>query len=610
DKRNLCASRYTNQQMVKMRAENGMPSNLFFYGMLADAKDAANNWVFPRGQACCGTAVSSGPVGADGSSGYFWYNGDGTYGDWYAAHEIGHTLGRSHPVTKGSDAANRMCGQSEDDSSYPYDYAQIGADSSTEGFDGGDASLHQPKRLYPGAQWYDVMSYCAKQWISDYTYEGMYQYMLAHPSLPVTPQSLAAAPSLSGNWLSVIGTIVTGTTSAAINQALHLTSIDALPPLAPGAYALRLLNGSNAVLTDYAFTPEEVDGVPTLLSFNQVVTLTAGAAHLQLIRLADSAVLASRSLPTHSPNISNVTLPGAPNPVTGVVTVNWTASHPDGLPLTFDLYYDRAGSLPQPVKLGVTGSTAAVDTALLGGGTGAIRVVASDGFNSTPASSPSFTMANKPPVPIIDAPGTGLHIHYGQLVNFSGEALDYQDGSVAASGLHWTGRAGALATGGLWSKDDLPVGTNVITLTAQNSVGLSASLAITVVVDDNLNLLGPTLTAGPAPLGWTFTAGATTPQTATLSIGNAGSGSLDWTASTDAPWLTLSAASGSAPASIVVTAHPNGFPDGTSLSGHILITAAAVSQTVDIPVGLVVGNLFSQPISASVSKLFLPIVRR
>ena len=36
DDRNLCASRYTNQEMVKMRAENGMPSNLFFYGMLAD----------------------------------------------------------------------------------------------------------------------------------------------------------------------------------------------------------------------------------------------------------------------------------------------------------------------------------------------------------------------------------------------------------------------------------------------------------------------------------------------------------------------------------------------------------------------------------------------
>ena len=108
DDRNLCASRYTNQQMVQMRAENGMPSSLFFYGMIADTKNPSNQWVFPRGQACCGTAVSSGPVGADGPNGYFWWNGDGTYADWYAAHEIGHTLGRAHPETKGPE-----CGESD-----------------------------------------------------------------------------------------------------------------------------------------------------------------------------------------------------------------------------------------------------------------------------------------------------------------------------------------------------------------------------------------------------------------------------------------------------------------------------------------------------------------
>ena len=203
DDRNLCASRYTNQQMVSMRAENGLPGNLFFYGMLADTKDPnTGNWVFPRGQACCGTAVSSGPVGADGSSGYFWYNGDGTYADWYAAHEIGHTLGRAHPVTKGVNASTRACGQSEDDASYPYNYAQIGVNDNTEGFDAGDPSLGQPIRIYPGTQWYDVMSYCAEQWISDYTYEGMYQYAIAHPSL-VLAKSTPAESSSAGRQLAV-----------------------------------------------------------------------------------------------------------------------------------------------------------------------------------------------------------------------------------------------------------------------------------------------------------------------------------------------------------------------------------------------------------------------
>ncbi len=610
DDRNLCASRYTNQQMVQMRAENGMPSSLFFYGMLADAKNPSNQWVFPRGQACCGTAVSSGPVGADGAGGYFWWNGDGTYGDWYAAHEIGHTLGRAHPVTKGPNAANRMCGQSEDDKNYPYNYAQIGPDDNTEGFDVGDSSLNQPKRVYPGTQWFDVMSYCAQQWLSDYTYEAMYQYMIAHPSGPLTADRLAA-PLLSGDWASLVGTIISGTNSATINQAVHLNTIDALTSLEPGAYAIRLLNGSNTTLANYAFTPDPIDGAPGLLSFHEIVTMTANTAKVQIVRVADDVVLTSLNVPAHSPAISNVAWVGAPNPVTGTVTLSWNASHPDGLPLKFNLYYYRNGSpLPQPLKLNVTGNSTQIDTAFLGGGTAHIRVIATDGFNTAHADSASFTMANKPPLPIIDTPGTGLHIHYGQLVNFSGEALDYQDGSVSSANLHWSDQHGSLATGAYWSSDSLLVGTHFITLTATNSVGLSASTSITVIVDDDLNLLDPTLTVGPTQLGWTFPTNAAAPRTAMLTIGNAGSGSIAWSASSDVPWLTLDVVTGTTPSTIVVTANPGSIPNGTGVSGHVIVSANSLTQTVTIPAGLVVGSLFDQPIAGAPYKIFLPLVRK
>ncbi len=609
DDRNLCASRYTNQQMVQMRAENGMPSSLFFYGMIADAKTPTNQWVFPRGQACCGTAVSSGPVGQDGPSGYFWWNGDGTYADWYAAHEIGHTLGRAHPATKGPNAAAHMCGQSEDDTNYPYNYTQIGPNDNTEGFDAGDSSLKQPKRIYPGTQWFDVMSYCAQQWLSDYTYEAMYQYMIAHPTAPLTPDRLLAFPALSGDWVSLVGTIVSSTNSATINQAVRLNTIDALTALEPGAYAIRLLDGSNATVADYAFTPDPIDGAPGLLSFHEIVTMTASTAKVQIVRTADNTVLTSLNVPAHGPSISNVALVGAPNPVTGTVTVNWTASHPDGLPLKFDLYYYRTGSpLPQPLKMNVTGNSTQIDTSLLGGGTAHLRVVVTDGFNTAHADSAAFTMASKPPVPLIDTPGTGLHVHYGQLINFSGEALDYQDGSVAGSNLSWSDEKGALATSSFWSTDNLLVGTHTIVLTATNSVGLSASTSITVVVDDDLNLLDPTLTVGPTQLGWTFPVSATVPQTAVLTVGNAGSGSIDWSASSDASWLTLDVVTGTAPSSIVVTANPSGIPNGTGLSGHVIVSANSLSQTVTIPAGIVVGSLFDKPIDSAPYKVLLPLI--
>jgi hypothetical protein len=611
DDRNLCASRYTNQQMVQMRAENGLPSSLFFYGMIADTKNPSNQWVFPRGQACCGTAVSSGPVGEDGPNGYFWFNGDGTYADWYAAHEIGHTLGRAHPKTKGPNAANRMCGQSEDDAGYPYNYVQIGADNNTEGFDVGDASLKQPKRIYPGTQWFDVMSYCAQQWLSDYTYEAMYQYMIAHPTAQLTPDRLAAAPLLSGDWVSLLGTIISGTNTATINQAARLNTIDALTALEPGAYAIRLLNGSNATIANYAFTPDLIDGAPGLLSFHEIVTMTAGTAKVQIVRSADNTVLTSLNVPAHSPVISNVALVGAPNPVAGTVTLSWSASHPDGLPLHFDLYYYRDGSpLPQPLQMNVTGNTTQIDTSMLGGGTAHIRVIASDGFNTAHADSASFTMSNKPPVPIIDTPGTGLHIHYGQLINFSGEALDYQDGSVSSANLSWSDQNGALATGAFWSSDNLLVGTHTITLTAMNGAGLSASTSITVVVDDDLDLLGPTLTVGPTQLGWTFATNAAGTQSIALTVGNAGSGSIDWSASSDMPWLTLDVVTGTAPSTIVVTANPSGIPDGTGLSGHVIVSANSLSQTVTIPAGIVVGSLFDKPIAGTPYNVLLPLLRK
>src|SRR5205085_843160 len=120
------------------------------------------------------------------------------------------------------------------------------------------------------------------------------------------------------------------------------------------------------------------------------------------------------------------------------------------------------------------------------------------------ANTAPFAMANKAPQPHILTPASGLHIHYGQLVNFSGEAEDFQDGTVSGAGLLWSTQAGPLGTGSLRSTSGLPVGTNVITLRATNSATLSASTSLTVVVDDDLNLLGPTLTAGPLQFAWTF----------------------------------------------------------------------------------------------------------
>jgi hypothetical protein len=590
--------------------------------------DASNN--FPRGQAIY-DKTSVGPAGKPGqffSLGQGW-DTDGSYADWYAGHEIGHSLGRAHPNAGSDDPAtsntSENCGHSRSDAGFPYGNtssarAPIGPnDNSLEGFDTGDPSFGIAKAIYPSSIWNDVMSYCSNQWLSDYTYNSMYSYMIGHPSLALATQSIG--PAVSGDFLSVAGFIDPAANSAGFALIERLANVASQPPITPGSYTLRLLNAQNGILADYPFTPSQGQE-SALLGFNQVVNFVAGTRTVQIVATSGGQVLASRPVSANPPTISSVALQGAPNPVSGVVTLGWTASDPDGDALTFDIYYSRDnGATFQPAKMGATGSSTQLNTAQLGGsGTAILRVVASDGVNTGEASSAPFVMSNKPPDPHILTPGDNTHIHYGQLVNFSGMAFDPQDSTVGAAGLIWIDAHGAtLGTGPLISLDQLPVGSNQISLKATNGVGQSASASVTVIVDDDLNLPGPTLTAGPAQVGWQVSAGATQAQSAQVSIGNAGSGALSWTASSDQPWLTLSSAGGTIaasgdPAALTLTANPTGLASGQAYSAKLTLTMPATgtdaTQTVVIPVSLSIGDVWNTVESTFNGQIYLPLARR
>ncbi|MFL6333272.1 MAG: hypothetical protein ACJ754_08030 [Pyrinomonadaceae bacterium] len=104
------------------------------------------------------TAVASGPAG-DPEGGW---DTDGSYGDWYGAHELAHTFGRLHPG---------FCdGNSEDDAEFPFKDGQLSnGNGAFVGFDIGDEQHGIPMQALPGSRWHDVMTYCERQWISSYT---------------------------------------------------------------------------------------------------------------------------------------------------------------------------------------------------------------------------------------------------------------------------------------------------------------------------------------------------------------------------------------------------------------------------------------------------------
>jgi hypothetical protein len=161
-----------NAQIAAIRAQEvsgGIDSRTHYYGLVDDNNDTVNTFV--RGKAFTipsgaqPDVVASGPVGVPRG---FAGDRDASYADWYSAHELGHTFGRRHP---GFPPAN----QAPNDPNFPYPNGFISTpDQRYVGIDVGDPELGLPMKALPGLIYHDVMTYANDQWLSAYTYEGIF----------------------------------------------------------------------------------------------------------------------------------------------------------------------------------------------------------------------------------------------------------------------------------------------------------------------------------------------------------------------------------------------------------------------------------------------------
>ena len=147
-------------------------------------------------------------IGAGASVGW-----DGSGEVDVVAHELGHSWGRSHAP----------CGiNGSTDPSFPYPAGNIGV----YGFNVATKTLYPPATA-------DVMSYCHPQWISDYTYKGVYNFRVGHPT---------AADVVSADLqpcIIVWGHIADGT--VVLEPSFEALTHPSLPERG-GAYALRALD--------------------------------------------------------------------------------------------------------------------------------------------------------------------------------------------------------------------------------------------------------------------------------------------------------------------------------------------------------------------------------
>lgn len=602
DDRNQCAGDYVVQQLQAMRAAGTIPKNRYIYGSIAYGTAPAT--LFTRGFNPGGETIAVGPMK------------DPSAEQSYMAHEIGHALGRGHP-TPG--AAPTCPGQSAGDDGYPYVAARIGGRLVAGGpfggpnvpdevaharLDFGDPNnpLNPFVRVVGASTAGDLMSYCAPYGISSWNFEAIYNRLAFSPLAGAVPAAArqAGAAAVAGDWLLAYGSFPRGSGVGAFGVVRRFDSVADVPPLVDGGYALELRDGAGALLASHAFTPRESsEGEEQSLGFEAVVPFEPETRTLRVVESATSRVVATHAVSASRPLLSDVRLVNAPDPVTGVVTLEWTASDPDGDPLSFDLFYSHdAGDTWQPIGLSLSATSVPVESEALPGGTGRFRVEASDGAQSARAESDAFQVAPKPPIVSIANPGDRLQLQWNQLVNLVGEVRDPQEQPLPDASIHWSNAYRSLGTGPAVSVSDLEVGTNLITLSATNAAGLTATASVTVVVGDEITLPGPILASTPTLLSWSVGGNETAAKTGSLLVTNVGGGSsVGFVAESNQPWLTINGAASATlatSATLAIAADPAGLPDLSTSSAEIRITNASdAANVVVVPVTLMKGSLVS-----------------
>jgi hypothetical protein len=610
DDRNQCAGNFALATIQAMRAAGDIPKNRYYYGAIAfNAAAVPVSANCPDGKGKPGQCLTRG-FNPDGESIAVGPRLDFSGSQQnYMSHEIGHALGRGHPST----GADPVCGgQSAGDPSFPNPLGRIGNALITQinettdmGFDAGQAgNPAQPMMLRTATAHGDFMTYCPPHWTSAYTYAALWTKLSFFP-LPAAglPRAAGApvAAGIPGDWLLAFGNFSVGSQAGSFSSVRRLAEVAEVPPLVAGGYAFELRNGAGALLESHEFTPAVTDEAsPELRSFGLVVPFALGTRSIRIVDIATAKVLVSRAVSANPPVVSDVALVGAPDPVTGIVDLTWTASDPDGDPLHYAVFYSHdGGDSWRPLQLSLTETSLNLDTdaLALGGGTGVLRVEANDGAQSGRADSQPFTVEPKAPKPRIQSPAGEIQIQWGQFVNFIGQAEDPQQQPILDEKFVWSNPYRILGTGPTLGVTDLEVGSYDVTLNVTNAAGLAAFTQVPVVVGDRIPLPGPRLSATPASIAFSVDADETTIQTATIDVMNVGgAGSLPLTATSSPSWIQVNGATdiaSNAPVVLDVTADPSGLPAGVASMGEIVLTHTGdPTDTITISVTLAKGQVF------------------
>jgi hypothetical protein len=169
---------------------------------------------------------------------------------WVMAHELGHNFARDHAP----------CGVSNSDPKYPTSAAYAGALLGTYGYSFGNAALG----LISPTSRKDLMSYCDPSWISDYSYEGIQQFLEQNPSTATSVVGLSSQSVL----------LVRGVLRSGHITLQPLTRIQAQPKAQAGPYTLKLRTATGWTEVPFAMHKFEVGHTNSEPEYHFALTLS------------------------------------------------------------------------------------------------------------------------------------------------------------------------------------------------------------------------------------------------------------------------------------------------------------------------------------------------
>jgi hypothetical protein len=337
--------------------------NSYYYGLLKVS--------------CGGGCIAGiGWIGSPSAVGFDGFGASHSGASVTHAHEVGHNHGRFHAPG---------CGAAGPDPSFPYVSGGVGyignSANPNYGFD------IKSQAIYAYTNHIDFMSYCGPEWVSDYTYEALYNYAQVYgaSSLRMTPGNRA---------LLVSGSIDLSSDKVTFRPVFALDTPGRLPE--PGDYTLELLDASGRAIVSYSFAPatahaDRLRGGSAFehTGFHLALPYADGVAAIQVRRAG--AILGVLKSGAREPSLrADVSALDADRQSW---RVTWSDAEADGDSLH---YLVRAstddGATWQTIGVGLTSPTIDLNPIDFAGQDVRVEVIASDGLNSTQLQLGPFAM--------------------------------------------------------------------------------------------------------------------------------------------------------------------------------------------------------------------------